>query len=467
MGVEYVDIPGFDDPSEDILKGAEAYIKLAHAFIVVIDVAPYATGSLSIDRQLGTFLAQALLRQTPALIVCNKADKLNQTEQAEVSSYIRQELKRHGVSNPAAVPLFPLSASAANEARLQGHPLPAPYTRFTEVLWDRLWNTDEIGLRRLYRIFEQLRVVSEEVAALISVRQMQEAERVRFRQALSQCEQEQAALLAHCQAACQAGHQHASQLLATARQELQQFLQEQIAQRSVEGELPRKSVLLKELKQPLAHQFHSIVTAVASHVKKLQQETEVALAKSLADLRSAAGLSETAQQLRAQLSLLSGWQVEIEPLQSRNWEHMLGLGSTGALSWLLTAGAVIALGGPAGVAFVIGSLVSAAATWVVDYLTDRSRSPDDLLRDCMLRCDSQLKTLEMKLEQALDEFDRSLMRRVESRMGDFLYDLRERLADIRIPSEDELRLYRELDAEIQRAFSELSAVFALPGVTSI
>lgn len=460
IGVEYMDIPGFDDPDKGIHDTATGYIKYAHALIVVMDVSSYATGGFTIDRNLAVLLTHAhKSEKRQILLVCNKADVLTQTQQNEVERYIRSDLKQLGFSGGESVPIFCLSAQEAARQVTQGKESPLAYRRFQEALWAKLWTTESIGLRRLYRIFDRLRVASEEASVLIAARRMKESDRLLLREALDLCQQKKQNLLHQCKEDCNDQRQHIIEHIEQIQRDLRSMAEASIARQAISGQLPKKTLLLKDLQKPLDGYLRTLFHETMEWTQKRVSSGEASISESLSALRAAAALPTTTRQLHVDLSELLGRRAEIEMPSTQNWEHLLLLGGSGVLSGV-AATALAGLVFAGGIPFAIGAAVFALASSVTDRLTDRADTREGLLQECERFCGDRLTKLHGQLENYLNLVEEALLKRCNSRMGSFIRDMRERLADLREPSEEEETLHRELDAQIAHALGEFQATFA-------
>jgi GTP-binding protein EngB required for normal cell division len=135
LGVEYVDIPGFDDPSGKIWSSTNEVIRRAHALVLVMDVSTYDSGGFAFDKATRELMESAEQRACPVLVVCNKADKLTPADQTGAARHLREELERFGLFAGLPASPFFLSARKATEARARNETLPRPLIVFEEALW--------------------------------------------------------------------------------------------------------------------------------------------------------------------------------------------------------------------------------------------------------------------------------------------------------------------------------------------
>ena len=286
---------------------------------------------------------------------------------------------------------------------------------------------------------------------------MRESDRLLLRQALDLCQQQKQERILRCHTDCNDRRKYLAERIEQVQRDLRHRAETIIASQIAQGQLPKKTLLLKELKKPLAGYLQSLVKETAEWMQSRGRSGEVSIAESLSTLRAAAALPPATRQLHLDLAGLPGC-AEIELPITENWEHLLKFGGAGLLSGFAAMG-LAALLVPGGVAFAVGAAVSAIAGSLTDWMTDRTGTREDLVKECESFCRDRIAQLQGKLGIALDSFEDNLEKRCNSRMGSFIADLRGRLADLREPSDDELTLHRELDDQIARAITEFKATF--------
>jgi GTP-binding protein EngB required for normal cell division len=318
LGVEYVDIPGFDDPSGRIWSATQEVIGKAHALVLVLDVSSYESGGFTIDKATREVLEQAHKRACPVLVVCNKADKLSKAEREEAKQYVLEKLDHFGLRTALVHGPFLMSTKEALEARAGNEPLPMPFSTFEAALWEQLWNTESVGLRRLFRVFDALRVADEEVDALMAARQSKGSERERLHAAFARCQQDKANILATCRHDSHALRQRTAEFVESARSKHLHAIAAHVASLPVGSEIPLVSETVQAFQERLAAACRTIIENVTPSVAAQCESTEKAVTRSLSILREEAGLSAQARQARVTLVRVSQFLARLKPLPSRN-----------------------------------------------------------------------------------------------------------------------------------------------------
>lgn len=107
---------------------------------------------------------------------------------------------------------------------------------------------------------------------------------------------------------------------------------------------------------------------------------------------------------------------------------------------------------------LVAAGTSAIVTSIVD-LTDKADASTDLAEKAARHFDGKLSELEKSIDNALWNSGQQLKERIQGRMQPFMRDMRHRLDDIREPTEDELRLFAEMNAAVGNALESLVSVF--------
>jgi GTP-binding protein EngB required for normal cell division len=458
LGIMYVDIPGFDDPTDRIWSATEGVIQRAHALVLVVDISMAADGGITLDKSTIEFLKRARKEQRPVFIVCNKADKLSTRDQETAQQIIQDELEEFGLWTMLPRQPFLLSAEEAISAQERGVAPPARYEDFSEALWESLWRTESIGLRRLYRVFGQLQTASEEVSALISSRQAQGADRELLQIALARCQQDMAAIIAGGADAINSARLDTQALIAQAKADIRGDIESMVQQLPNGQPLPRVSRLVDALNKKESRRFHGIMNKVEAPLGVRLAKVEHSIVQSLAALRAQTGLPARVKQMNDALQSLPGWQQAVTLPVTDNADRVFGLASAGGGTFAVITGVLALLGASLLLAGLVAAGTSAIVTSIVD-LTDKADASTDLAEKAARHFDGKLSELEKSIDNALWNSGQQLKERIQGRMQPFMRDMRHRLDDIREPTEDELRLFAEMNAAVGNALESLVSVF--------
>lgn len=459
LGIQYVDIPGFDDPNNGIAAATSAAIASSHALVLVIEVASFATGSFSLDMQTIKFIKSAKSRACTLFVVCNKADVLKDDEREQVRVHVRQKLEEFGLWPMLAASPFFISAKDAVDARERGAAEPRPYEEFADALWRNLWNSEESGLRRLRRVFEQLRLAGDEAATLIAVRDAKGPERERLGGALRECREESVAVKDHSHRAIESLRRSLPVRVSAVARAQTQAIHAYLATLRPESARPRPSQAIEDLRASIAPLYAQIIDSVGKELNRLMAPVEPRILRSLATLRAQVALPPEEKRERTSLLPTEEWYALARPGSlSDSWATERKMWAGGVAAGAGGIGVLLA-GGPLGWALAAGGLAWGIGRWAVETIADSSDSIADLETRLGTHFAQRLSDHQARLDSALTSFGETLELRVTQKTEPFMSDMRARLDEIRPPSQDERDLYGALRQEIRQATELLTETF--------
>ncbi|WP_044891134.1 dynamin family protein [Myxococcus hansupus] len=449
LGVMYVDIPGFDDPNGRIWSSTAEVLQTAHALVLVLDVSTVRAGGFALDKQTKELLLDAQKRQCAVFVVCNKADQLNAEENREAKMMVQSALERFGVWDTLTHPPFFLSANAVTVPRQQGKASPPAFNVFYDSLWESLWNTEAIGLRRLYRVFERLQLASDEVAMLIASRQAKEPERIKLREALQRCEEQRKEIVADGDEAIQYVRAHGARLINAERTELRDEVRKWVEALPVEQGLPRPSAGVDALKASMMSRRRKVAEQVQEKLEGKLTRVESHMRKSLLALRSEAGRAAQTQQMQSLSQTLSAWKTQMElsvpEHQGRQLARVAGIASFGIAAFM---GHLVGL----------GALIGTTVSWVVGLFTDSADTPSELEEAVAQAFERSWNQFATSMDDHVSEIGESLAQRVRSNMTRFMREMWSQLEDIRDVTPEEHQLFEQMKTETEQAAVSLQAI---------
>jgi GTP-binding protein EngB required for normal cell division len=451
LGVQYIDIPGFDDPSGRIWSATNAVIQSAHALILVVDVSTYEDGGFAIDRSTRDLLQLAGHQGRPVLVVCNKADKLSAADKLGVAEHLREELERHGLGSVLRLPPFVLSARAATKATAGGEPLPAAMQVFEEALWDQLWSTEAAGLRRLYAVFSALQEADDEMAALLRVRMANGPERDALAEAIAACRRDLSRIRANAASKTRELRALAARLVELACADYLRIVSAHIASLPAEKALPTVSSTVEALKERRTIACRDVLTELDEKGSALQESVRRAITRSLADVCRKTGAPGQVKATHGTLESLSRLIDSSGFESSERAFKLLGAGFGTAAS------VGFALGGPVG--WLVGGLAGILASAFVDHLTDVVDTREVLLERVSRAGREEFSRIGQAVGEAIGALGTRLDNRIEGRMQPFLGDMERKWDAIREPSAEELSLHEEAHRITGDALAQLVRVF--------
>lgn len=450
LGVSYIDVAGLDDSSEVISSATAEAVSKAHALIVVLDVSPHKHGGFAVDGQTLTLLKAATKERRPTFVICNKVDILDSGERAEVKRYILECMERAGIQ--LATGPFLLSAEAALAAQESGHPVHHDFSAFKESVWEFLWNSESIGLRRLHGAFEQLEIACEEINSLIHARRASAPERTRLRAVLNDCHLELDRASEKCVETAQVASEIAAQGIVRARASLLLEAQRCAEEAAQTGQVPRLSDAMEALHGILASLCVAVAESAWEPFRKSAASIESQVTVALLRLRRSIRANPLQSEESSSIASLFGTTLPPPSIASGKAGRILSSAAVGGGTAALAIGAFAT---PVGVAF----LLAGAAAFAFDHLKNSVASPEELLQKLSGELSARLSKFERELLQQISTEHHRLKTAVSERMNPFIDDLAARLDDIRELSPKESALFEATQTEIASARTLLVSLF--------
>lgn len=459
LGVAYIDLPGLDDPSDRLSQAASKVLSDAHALLLVIDVSSFSSGGFALDRQTIGFLREMHDRSVPTFMVCNKSDRMTEAEQQDLARHLRTTLEFHAVWNALAAPPFFLSASQACDAQKQGQPVPAPFAAFSDALWKSLWRTETIGLRRLYHVFDQLRSASEEMSALMRLRQTKGSERDHLRLVLEKCDATRAELGRRCREHVSQERERIRNLLSQVQARLREAVAKHVASQSTERNMPKVSRIHDLASARLQRECAQIAETAGAQMENFAQQLCSEAAASLQTLRAEVGVRPS--KWKGELDALPSWQKHVGAPMLTDWDRFARLTGSGLFTMAATTLAVGSFLDPV-VALLAGRLLT---SWLVETFTNQAPTADGLVDASMKHLDKCLADFGQRIEAWQERVADGLLAQINRKTQPFMTDIQHRLADLRPPTEVDLQQHALLDEDIQRTLGLLVTIVRSPGAS--
>ncbi|HEU5292486.1 MAG TPA: DUF4365 domain-containing protein [Cyclobacteriaceae bacterium] len=111
-GISFYDVPGLDDPDDEILENTYAFVKTFNAVIFVIDISPAQHGGFLIRSDFKSQLLNLSSTLDKVFLVFNKVDVLTVEKLAETKKHIEGTLKRLNILDKVDSKIHYLSAGS-------------------------------------------------------------------------------------------------------------------------------------------------------------------------------------------------------------------------------------------------------------------------------------------------------------------------------------------------------------------
>jgi len=167
LGFSILDLPGLDDPSDNVKNMAELALETTDAIIYVMDASGYATGSFIFSDNNKKDLQRLVGRKDKTFIVLNKADILSAEQKKQMKKYLKREFKRFELIPLTNENMFFISAKNTYEERCEDKKKgrDKSFSKFESQVWDYLLLNNEIGRNRLNGVLSEMsNLVTDQVS---------------------------------------------------------------------------------------------------------------------------------------------------------------------------------------------------------------------------------------------------------------------------------------------------------------
>lgn len=158
-GIALCDVPGLDDPDNEIRAITKTALYNVNAIIYVINAASMRDGGFSITKQIIDELAEMGGRMDKLFLVFNKIDVLNDEQIAQLENYVNSILDKYSISQYLPTPPIYISSKNSFENRIQNNISSDSVGLLEKQIWEFLLSNNKTGLHRLlgrYGDFETL-----------------------------------------------------------------------------------------------------------------------------------------------------------------------------------------------------------------------------------------------------------------------------------------------------------------------
>lgn len=174
-GVSLYDIPGLDDPSDEITAYTIQTLEKVDAIIYVIDASLANNGGYIFKKEYKKTLGDLARKKDRVFVVMNKADAVQPEILAGLRSRFDQDLKKHGLSDQVYPKIFYLSAAG----RVSDNEIDRVET-LNDALWDYILKENKYGIWKLKKSISDVTESCRKFTGILEVRKMDDGKRKRL-----------------------------------------------------------------------------------------------------------------------------------------------------------------------------------------------------------------------------------------------------------------------------------------------
>lgn len=174
-GVSLFDIPGLDDPDDDILEYTWQTVRKANAIIYVIDASPAEDGGYIFKNEYKKHITTFSQSQDKVFLVFNKVDKLSNDKLLLLKDRVILDLKKHNLFDKLGSKVFYLSMTKKGDSSNVD-----TIDSFNEALWSFMLNENKFGIFKLCTLNQELHKTTKEFIQMLNTRMLNNEQRLRL-----------------------------------------------------------------------------------------------------------------------------------------------------------------------------------------------------------------------------------------------------------------------------------------------
>jgi GTP-binding protein EngB required for normal cell division len=182
LGFAIVDLPGLDDPNDEVRGAAALALEISDAIIYVMNGGAFASGSFLFTNSDRRQLQELVPRMKKAFIALNKSDLINEVQRSRLKDYLMEQFKKFELIPLTDSNLFFVSASSAEKVRCEEESgsIDDGFLRMEEEVTNHMLQNGLAGRSRLRGILAQAATIVQDHVAIASLAlaRVEEAERL-------------------------------------------------------------------------------------------------------------------------------------------------------------------------------------------------------------------------------------------------------------------------------------------------
>jgi GTPase Era involved in 16S rRNA processing len=179
-GVSLFDIPGLDDPSDEILEYTWQTVRKVNAIIYVIDATPAETGGYIFRNEYKKHITTFSQSQDKVFLVFNKADRLSDTILTSLKQRVQQDLQKYQLAEIINDRCYFLSAEGK-----QGTSQCDNIDRLNNDLWAFILTENKFGIVKLNLLNQELFKSTKTFTEILQTRLIDSETKIRLEEEIA------------------------------------------------------------------------------------------------------------------------------------------------------------------------------------------------------------------------------------------------------------------------------------------
>lgn len=189
-GFAICDVPGLDDPDDEIRQITKTALYNVNAIIYLISAGSMSSGDFSINKQIIEDLNELGGRMDRLFLVFNKTDKLSEQNMTELKEYVNGTLEHFQVLK--YLPSEPIYISSQNsfDNRIENQNTDDSVGKLEKQVWEYLLSQNKTGLHKIIGSFGDCLEMIEKLKKIISTRMIDTEKREKLEKEIQQVSSE-------------------------------------------------------------------------------------------------------------------------------------------------------------------------------------------------------------------------------------------------------------------------------------
>jgi GTPase Era involved in 16S rRNA processing len=433
-GVSLFDIPGLDDPDDEILEYTWQTVRKANAIIYVIDATPAENGGFIFKNEYKNHITTFSQSQDKAFLVFNKVDSLSLGKLELLKKRVILDLKKHNLFDCIGEKIFYLSA----EKKIGSSGINS-ISELNDSLWKFILSENKFGIIKLSLVNQELYKDSKAFTQILRTRLLDDKKRKQLESSINKIKSKFPSLTATFTKQKSNAQQLIFSSLDAKKYLLLDNLEKSLKKVPIGSELPSSAALKKFLVDGLYQTMESINNEYVLQVNQLKELIDQWIKENLQQV--------TEILLDGGNKIVDFTEVETFEAPQIDLKSAWGMGFIGIL-----AGLIISIPGAA----IIGGIIGFFGNLFTSTESRRAISINKIMDTSSSKCELIFEKMKDAYSELISEHSVSINGYVNKKLQYFFNDLQSQmnlLTSEIIPSE--IKLYDSAFDKIEKLQEEL------------
>lgn len=434
-GVSLFDIPGLDDPDDEILEYTWQTVRKANAIIYVIDATPAENGGFIFKNEYKKHITTFSQSQDKVFLVFNKVDSLSPDKLTLLKERVIRDLKKHNLFDSIGEKVFYLSAE-----KKTGSVAINSINELNDSLWKFILSENKFGIIKLSLVNQELFKDSRAFTQILRTRLIDDKKRKQLENSIREIKSKLPSLTATFTKQKANAQQLIFSSLDAKKYLLLNNLEKSLKKVPVGSELPNSVALKKFLVDGLYQTMESVNNEYVLQVNQL---------KELIDQWIKENLQQVAEILSdGESKIVDFTEVETFEAPQIDLKSAWGMGFIGIL-----AGLIIAVPGAA----IIGGIIGFFGNLFTSAESRRAKRIGKIMEASSGKCELIFEKMKNAYAELISEHSISINTYVNKKLLYFFDDLQGQMSLLNSGIKPhETKLYDSAFEEIEKLQEELT-----------